>query len=98
MDLSLELQQSIRTALSRFMDEDEAGRFMDFDYATTLVKQGRPPWQAAVSIGVYAAELYGHQETNVEKAILQELVGQALEPVDTLFQSILPMPSEKPLV
>lgn len=97
MELSPELQQSIKTALSRFMDEDEAGRFMDFDYATTLVKQGQPPWQAAVSVGVYAAELYDHQDTDVEKTILQELVGQALEPVDTLFQSILPKPSEKPL-
>ena len=98
MEMSPELEKSIKTTLSLFMDEPEAERFMDLDYATSLVKQRQlqqPPWQPLVSLGVHAAELYAHQDTNVEKTILQELVSQALEPVDTLFQSILPKPSEK---
>jgi len=97
MGISPDIEKSIKTTLSQFMGEDEAGRFMDLDYAKSHVKQVQPPWQALVSLGVHAAELYAHQDTDVEKIILQELVGQALETVDTLFQSILPKPSEKPL-
>lgn len=96
MEMSPELQKSIKTSLSLFMDEHEADQFMNLNNVTSLVKQGQPPWQALVSIGVHAAELYT-QETDIEKAILQELVGQALEPVDTLFWSVLPKPGEKPL-
>ena len=97
MELSPELEKSIKTALSLVMDEPEAGQFINFDYATSLVKQGQPPWQALVSVGVYAAELYVHQDTDVEKTILQELVSQALKPVETLFESMFRKSDEKPL-
>jgi len=100
MEMSPELEKSIKTTLSLFMDEPEAERFLDLDYATNLVKQRQlqqPPWQALVSLGVHIAEIYACQDKDVQKTLLQELVGQALEPVDTLFQSILPKPGEKPL-
>ena len=89
MELSPELEKSIKDALSAFMGEDEAEHYMNFDYATSLVKQLQPPWQALVSVGVHVAEAYAHQETNDEKLILHELVGQALRPVETLFASLL---------
>ncbi|MFQ5826738.1 MAG: hypothetical protein ACE5IA_05200, partial [Dehalococcoidia bacterium] len=68
MEMSPELEKEIKTALSLFMDENEAGRFMNLNYATSLIKQGQPPWQALVSVGVYAAELCAHQDMDVEKA------------------------------
>jgi len=95
MELPPELEKSIKTALSLVMDEQEAERFMNFDYATSLVKQGQPPWQALFSVGVYAAELYVHQDMDVEKASLQEIVSEALKPVETLFESILHKSGEK---
>ena len=46
MELPPDLEKNIKTSLSSFMDEREADQFMNLNYATSLVKQGQPPWQA----------------------------------------------------
>ena len=97
MEMPPELEKNIKTALSLFMDDNEAERFMNLDYPISLIKQGQPPWQALVSVGIYAAELYAYQEMDVEKTIFQELIGQALEPVENLLESLLPKPGEESL-
>ncbi len=100
MKMPPELEKSIKTALALFMEEPEAERFMNLEYATSIVKQWQlqqPPWQSLFSLGVHVAEVYACQDKDVQKKLLQELVGQTLEPVDSLFQSILPKPGEKPL-
>jgi len=98
MEIPPELKKDIKDTLSLFMDEPEAERFLDLDYATNLIRQRereQPPWQVLVSLGVHIAEIYLCQDGEVRATLLQELVDQALEPVDALFQSILPKPSEE---
>jgi hypothetical protein len=93
--MSPELQNSIRTQLSKFFDNTESERFFDLDYAINRLNQPQPPWEALVSIGIHAAEFYANREKEEVNQLLKDLTNTTLTFVDKLFLSILPVDGEE---
>lgn len=97
MEISPEGKDSIRSALCQFMSEDDAERFMDLEYAMDVIKQGQLCWQAPVSIGIHAAELYLNPKADNDTALLPNLIGLCLEPLEVLLKLLLPKADKKTL-
>lgn len=88
--LSPELQNLISGFLGLALDEGNDRCFIDLGYAISRVKQNDPPWQAAWSIGTYAALLNLLPRHAGAEALRQDLLGSALEPLEALHDGSLP--------
>ncbi len=95
MEISQEGKDAIRTTLRQFMSDDEAERFIDLEYTMDAIKQGRVCWQAPVSIGIHAAQLYLPDNGEGANAALSDLIGLSLEPLEALLQLLSAVPDEE---
>ena len=95
MEISPETEDTIRSSLSLLMSDDDVALFSNLDYATTIIKEAQPCWQAPASIGMHAALLHIVGRTDAEKALLQDLIGYALEPLEALLNSLVPKPGKE---
>ncbi len=93
MTISQETLERIRSIMNRLIPENEIDDFMDLNHAITLIKQGEPIWQAPFAIGLYAACLREDIEddnSNSIPAILDDLIANTLEPLETMRESFKP--------
>lgn len=96
MEISPETEDTIKNFLSLLMNGDDIATFSNLDHAITIVKEAQPCWQAPASIGVHAA-VFHLAETDAEATLLQDLIGRALAPLETLLESLAPKAGEKAL-
>lgn len=89
MEISPKVRKSIRGCLSLCMTEEEVEQFSNLTEAITYIKQAQPCWQAPYSVGVHAAWLH-IAGTDADKAVCQNLVGLALEPMEALLETLTP--------
>jgi hypothetical protein len=96
MGIPSELRQKVINTLSRFVDASEAEKYIDLDYLNKQVQESPPPWQALTAIGVYTAEIYNLERTQIEETFLKELVDTYFDTLEKLFNSIVSA-SESPI-
>jgi hypothetical protein len=97
METLPEPQDQIKSLLSWFMSDEDVARYSDVECALETLKTDELCWQAAVSIGVHAI-VFGHfGETDEEKALVKNLAGYALEPMEALHQSLTAQARQQPL-
>jgi len=97
METLPEPQDQIKSLLSWFMSDEDVACYSDVACALETLKKGELCWQAAVSIGVHALKLGVIGKTDEEKALAENLVGRALEPMEALYESLTQQPSQQPL-
>jgi len=68
------------------MADAQAEQFSDFGHVLELIQHGEPPWQALVSIGVYAAE-HTQWEAGEERVTVNDLISRTIGPLETLLGS-----------
>jgi hypothetical protein len=97
METLPEPQDPIKSFLSWFMSDEDVARYSDVECALETLKTDEVCWQAAVSIGMHAV-VFGHfGETDKEKALVKNLAGYALEPMEALHQSLTQQARQQPL-
>ena len=89
MDISPELEKSVKSQLSRFFNNPESERFLDLRNAVNSIQETQPPWEAFASIGVYASSAFADREKENNTKLLQELIDQTFGSIDRLFKSNL---------
>lgn len=97
MEISPERKELIGKVLASVVGEEKkVEQLTDLSEMVNLVKQGQLCWQAPLSIGVHAALISLVKESSdSDKAMLQELVGHALEPMESLLERLVPKPGKK---